>query len=55
MVKRQDKKGAITLEVIVGIIVIAGGVLYLFGNPALGAITTTLGLLIELIVRYFKW
>ncbi len=51
----KNKKGAINLiDIIVGLIIIAGGSLYILGQASIGAIITTIGLLIELIVRFVK-
>ena len=48
----MNKKVQISIHILVGIIVILGGLLYLFNQSALGLIVTTLGLLIEAIVNW---
>ena len=50
----MNKKGSTTLNIIVGILLIGGGIAYFFNQSALGAIIATFGLLIELAVKYFK-
>jgi len=40
------------LNLIIGIIVIIGGILYLFNNSALGALVVGIGIVIELLIKY---
>ena len=47
-----NKKGVVTIETIAGILIIAGGILYVIGNGRLGLIPISMGLLIEAIVKY---
>jgi len=42
------------VHIIVGILLIAGGVLFLINEAAIGGIIATLGLLIEMIVNLIK-
>ncbi len=50
----MDKKGssASLLHVIVGILLIGGGVAYIFNQTGLGLIIASLGLLIEAIINW---
>ena len=48
----MNNRAQISLHILVGIIVILGGLLYLFNQAGMGLIVTTLGLLIEAIVNW---
>ena len=50
----MNNKRSSTLNIIVGILLVGGGITYFFSYSALGALIATFGLLIELAVRYFK-
>ena len=50
----MNKSGSVTLNVIVGILVVGGGIAYFFNQSSLGALVAGLGLLLELAVKYFK-
>lgn len=51
-----NKKGqtATTLQIIIGIMLIGGGILYVLGQNLLGGVIAGLGLFIELIINWTK-
>ena len=48
----KNKRALAPLHIIVGVMVIAGGLLYLFNQPGAGLVITTIGLLVEAIVNW---
>lgn len=42
------------LQIIIGILLIGGGVLYLFGQNGLGAVVAGLGVFIEILINWLK-
>ena len=49
----MDKKASIEpLNLIMGIVMILGGVVYLLNNPALGTLIVGIGIVIELLIKY---
>lgn len=48
----MNNKAQTSIHILVGVIVILGGLLYLFNQGGLGLIVTTLGLLIEAIINW---
>ncbi len=48
----MNNKGSDSLHILVGVIVMLGGLLYLFNQANLGLIVTSLGLLIEAIINW---
>lgn len=53
MVNKRGQATA-TLQVIIGIMLIGGGILYLLGQNLLGGLVAGLGLFIELIINWTK-
>jgi len=51
----RDKKASIEpLNLIIGILMIIGGILYLLNNSALGAVIIGVGIVIELLIKYIQ-
>ena len=49
----MDKKATIEpLNLIIGILMIIGGIVFLFNNPSLGALIVGIGIAIELLIKY---
>lgn len=49
----MDKKASVEpLNLIIGIVMILGGIVYLLNNPALGALVVGIGIVIELLIKY---
>jgi len=48
----MNKKGDSILHIIVGILLIGGGIAYMFNQTGLGLIIASLGLLVEAIVNW---
>lgn len=49
---KKDKRGTASIHILVGVIILLGGLLYLFNQPGLGLVTTSVGLLIEAIINW---
>ncbi len=55
MVKRQDKKESFDIvHVIVGVLVILGGVLFIFDKVGVGGVVVAVALLIETLKNWIK-
>ena len=52
MIKKKGQ--TTTLQIIIGIILIGGGILYILGQNLLGGVIAGLGLFIELIINWTK-
>lgn len=51
----KDKNAQINfLHIIVGIVLIAGGILYLSGQNLLGAVIAGLGVFVEILINWIK-
>jgi len=51
----KEKKGQFdVLHIIIGILLIAGGVLYLSGQNLLGAVIAGLGVFVEILINWLK-
>lgn len=48
----MNKKAISSLHLIVGVLIVTGGLLYLFNHAGLGLITATIGLLVEAIINW---
>lgn len=48
----KDKRALMPLHIIVGVMVIAGGLLYVFNQSGAGLVINTIGLLIEAIINW---
>jgi uncharacterized MnhB-related membrane protein len=51
----MDKRGNLNLlHLIVGILLIGGGILYIFGQNSLGAVIAGLGVFVEILLNWIK-
>lgn len=50
----MNKQGQTGLNIIVGILMIAGGILYLLGQSLLGSVIAGFGVFIEILLNYLR-